>query len=149
MLFLSCITACAGSTGGGIKMMRTLILARQSLRDMKLLIHPRAMIPLKINGHVIPDGVVLSVLGFVFVYFMSVVLLSFALLASGMDFLSAFSAIVACINNAGPGLGSVGPAVNYSHLSHVQFWVCSLAMLLGRLEVFTLFILFNPVLWKK
>ena len=149
MLLLSCMTACAGSTGGGIKMMRTLILTKQSLREMKLLVHPRALLPIKVNGHLVADRVLFSVLAFVFVYFMSVAVLSFILLASGMDFLSAWSAIVACINNAGPGLGEVGPANNYGHLSELQLWICSLAMLLGRLEIFTLLILLNPILWKK
>jgi trk system potassium uptake protein TrkH len=89
------------------------------------------------------------VLGFIFLYFMVVVSLTFALLISGLDLISAFSAILACINNAGPGLGVVGPAGNYSVLSDFQTWVCTLAMLTGRLEIFTVLILFTPHFWRR
>ncbi|MFC3627710.1 TrkH family potassium uptake protein [Vogesella amnigena] len=149
MLFLSCITASSGSTGGGIKMIRTLILTRQGMREMSNLLHPRAVLPLMLGGKAIPDSVAFSVLGFIFVYFISIVLLTFTLIASGLDFITAFTAIIACINNAGPGLGQVGPASNYSGLSDFQTWVCSFAMLLGRLEVFTILILFTPTFWRK
>ena len=91
----------------------------------------------------------LSVLAFVFVYIASVIVLGFVLMFSGLDYITAFTAIVACINNAGPGLGEVGPASNYGGLTDFQTWVCSLAMLLGRLEIFTLLILFTPAFWRK
>lgn len=149
MLFLSCITASSGSTGGGIKMIRTLILTRQGFREMASLLHPRGLFPLMVGGRVIPQSVAFSVLGFIFVYFMSVVTLTFILIASGLDFMSSFTAIIACINNAGPGLGQVGPASNYSVLTDFQIWVCSFAMLLGRLEVFTILILMTPTFWRK
>ncbi|MBB5017360.1 trk system potassium uptake protein TrkH [Chitinivorax tropicus] len=149
MLFLSCICASSGSTGGGIKMIRTLILSRQASREMLSLLHPAVVHPVKIGPAVIPNSVVSAVLGFIFVYFMSIATLTFMLTASGMDFVSAFSAIIACINNAGPGLGQVGPAFNYQSLGDVQTWICTLAMLLGRLEVFTLLILFNPAFWRR
>jgi trk system potassium uptake protein len=90
-----------------------------------------------------------SVLAFVFVYFMTAVALTFALLATGMDFISAFTAIIASINNAGPGLGQVGPATNYESLMDVQTWICALAMFLGRIELFTFLILFTPSFWRK
>jgi trk system potassium uptake protein TrkH len=149
MLFLSSVLACSGSTGGGIKMIRTMILARQSGREMARLLHPNALLPLKVGSQVIENNVVFSVLGFVFLYFMTIVMLTFALLISGLDFLSSFTAIIACINNAGPGLGVVGPASNYAGLSDFQSWVCVTAMLAGRLEVFSLLILFTPAFWKK
>lgn len=149
MLFLSCICACSGSTGGGIKMIRTLILARQAHREMVTLIHPAAVTPVKIGGQALPTRIVISVLAFIFVYFISVVSLTFVLVLSGLDFMSAFSAIIASINNAGPGLNVVGPSQNYSALSDLQIWVCSLAMVLGRLEVFSLLILFTPEFWRK
>lgn len=149
MLFLSCITACSGSTGGGIKMIRTLLLARQASREMISLLHPSAVQPVRVGGAIIPNSVIFSVLGFIFLYFMSIVTLTFVQVAAGMDFISAFTAIIACINNAGPGLYQVGPAENYSSLSNFQVWVCSFAMLLGRLEVFTLLILFTPAFWRK
>ena len=149
MLFLSCITASSGSTGGGIKMIRTLVLFKQAGREFRKLLHPAAVNPMKIGGHIIPNNIVFSVLGFIFLYFMSVVTLTFALLISGLDFISAFSAIIACINNAGPGLGVVGPASNYGVLSDFQTWVCTVAMLIGRLEIITLLIIFTPKFWQR
>ena len=149
MMFLSCLLASSGSTGGGIKMIRTLVLAKQANRELNLLVHPNMVRPLKIGGNVIANRVVFAVLGFVFLYFMSIVTLVFVLLASGLDFMTSFSAIIACINNAGPGLGLVGPGSNYGVLTDFQTWVCSIAMLLGRLEVFTLLVLFTPTLWRK
>jgi len=149
MLFLSCITVSSGSTGGGIKMIRTLVLVKQAGREFVKLLHPAAINPMKIGGQVIANSVVFSVLGFIFLYFMSVATLTFALLISGLDFISAFSAVIACINNAGPGLGVVGPAGNYGVLTDFQTWVCTFAMLIGRLEIFTVLILFTPQFWKR
>ena len=149
MLFLSSVTASSGSTGGGIKMVRTLILFSQARRDLAKLIHPNAVMPLKVGRTCVPDPVAQSVLGFIFLYFMSIVLLTFVLLLSGLDFLSSFTAIIAMINNAGPGLGEVGPASNYQGLNDFQTWVCSFTMLLGRLEVMSVLILFTPGFWRK
>ena len=149
MLFLSCIAASSGSTGGGIKMIRTLILFKQAGREFTKLLHPSAIAPMKIGGSVIPNNIVFSVLAFIFLYFMSVVTLTFAMLISGLDFVTAFSAVLASINNVGPGLGQVGPASNYSVLTDFQTWVCTLAMLIGRLEIITLLIIFTPKFWQR
>ncbi|HYN76848.1 MAG TPA: potassium transporter TrkG [Lamprocystis sp. (in: g-proteobacteria)] len=149
MLFLSSVTASSGSTGGGIKMIRTLILVRQSSRELSRLIHPTMVAPITIGGMHIPNGVVFAVLGFIFLYFMSIVGLTFLLIFGGLDFVSAFTAVIACINNAGPGLGQVGPATNYGSLTDYEIWVLSFTMLLGRLEVFSLLILFTPQFWRK
>jgi len=149
MLFLSCIAASSGSTGGGIKMIRTMVLFKQAGREFLKLLHPMAINPMKIGGHVIANNIVFSVLGFIFLYFMTVVTLTFSLLISGLDFISAFSAVIACINNAGPGLGKVGPASNFGVLTDFQTWVCTLAMLAGRLEIFTLLIIFTPRFWQR
>ena len=149
MLLLSCVTASSGSTGGGIKMLRTLVLFKQAGREFRRLLHPTVINPMKIGGSVVANNIVFAVLGFIFLYFMVVVSLTFALLISGLDLISAFSAILACINNAGPGLGVVGPAGNYSVLSDFQTWVCTLAMLTGRLEIFTVLILFTPHFWRR
>jgi trk system potassium uptake protein len=149
MLFLSCVAVSSGSTGGGIKMVRTLILFKQAGREFIKLLHPAAINPMKIGGSVVPNNIVFAVLGFIFLYFMTVATLTFALLISGLDFISAFSAIIACINNAGPGLGVVGPASNYGVLSDFQIWVCTIAMLVGRLEIFTVLILFTPHFWRR
>jgi len=149
MLFLSCITVSSGSTGGGIKMVRTIILFKQAGREFVKLLHPAAVNPMKIGGHVIANNIVFAVLGFIFLYFMSVATLTFMLLISGLDFISAFSAVIACINNAGPGLGMVGPASNFGVLTDFQTWVCTFAMLIGRLEIFTMLILFTPHFWMR
>ncbi len=149
MLFLSCIAASSGSTGGGIKMVRTLILFKQAGREFIKLLHPAAVNPMKIGGSVVPNNIVFAVLGFIFLYFMTVATLTFVLLISGLDFISAFSAIIACINNAGPGLGVVGPASNFGVLSDFQTWICTIAMLVGRLEIFTILILFTPHFWRR
>lgn len=149
MLFLSCISVSSGSTGGGIKMIRTLILSKQGLRELEKLIHPRVVNPIRIGGNIIPQSISGAVLGFIFLYALVVGELTFFLVASGLDFISAFTAIIACVNNAGPGLNVVGPAQNYGTLTDFQTWICSLAMLAGRLEIFSLVILFTPFFWRK
>jgi trk system potassium uptake protein TrkH len=149
MLFLSCITASSGSTGGGIKMIRTLILAKQANRELTRLIHPAVVNPVKVGGSAIPNNVVIAVLGFIFLYFMSVVMLTFVMILSGLDFMTSLGAVVASINNAGPGLNKVGPATNYAVLTDFQTWVCSFTMLLGRLEVLSLAVVFTPQFWRK
>ncbi|HTW75490.1 MAG TPA: potassium transporter TrkG [Steroidobacteraceae bacterium] len=149
MLFLSCLCASTGSTGGGIKMFRSLILFKQPLRELFTLVHPQAVSPLKISGQVVPNGVVYAVLAFLCLYFMTIAALTFALLISGMDLTSSLSAIVACINNVGPGLGSVGPDRTYAALSDFQSWVCIAAMFLGRIEIITFAVLLTPAFWRK
>lgn len=149
MFFLSNVLANTGSMGGGIKMARALVLAKFSLREVSLLLHPNAVRTVKLNRRSISDRTAMAVMAFIFVYFMTVVIFTLGLLASGMDFITALSATIACITNAGPGLGAVGPADNYAALSDLQKWMCAAVMLLGRLEIFTVFILFTPDYWKK
>ncbi|MCX7164446.1 MAG: potassium transporter TrkG [Betaproteobacteria bacterium] len=149
MLFLSCVAVSSGSTGGGIKMIRTLILAQQGLIELKRLVHPNLVAPLRVGGAAIPQQIAGAVLGFIFLYILAVGELSFFLVASGLDFTSSITAIVACINNAGPGLNVVGPAQNYGVLTDFQTWVCTFAMLLGRLEVLSVFVLFTPAFWRR
>lgn len=149
MLFLSCLCSSSGSPGGGIKVFRVLVLLKQSIREMFSLVHPQAVAPLKIAGQPVLNRVVFSVLAFIFLYFITIVVLTFALLISGLDFLSAVSAIIACINNVGPGLGTVGPGGTYGALNDFQLWMCTVAMMLGRLEIFTVLILFTPTFWRK
>jgi trk system potassium uptake protein TrkH len=149
MLFLSCLCANTGSTGGGIKMFRSLILVKQSLREMFTLVHPQAVAPLKITGQVVPNGVVYSVLAFLFLYFMTIAALTFLLLISGLDFVSSISGVLACINNVGPGLNLVGPGKTYGALNDFQTWVCTAAMFLGRIEIMTFAVLCTPTFWRK
>lgn len=149
MMFLTAIAASSGSSGGGIKMIRTLVLVKQAGREFLKLLHPAAVNPMKIGGHVVANNIVFAVLGFIFLYFMVIVTLTFILLISGMDFISAFTAVLASVNNCGPGLGTVGPSSNYQGLTDFQTWVCTCGMLVGRLEIFTVLILFTPRFWQR
>ena len=149
MFFLSNVLANTGSMGGGIKMARALVLAKFSLREVSLLLHPNAVRTVKLNKRSVSERTAMAVMAFIFVYFMTVVIFTLGLMAGGMDFVTALSATVACITNAGPGLGSVGPGDNYAALTDLQKWMCCAVMLLGRLEIFTVFILFTPDYWKK
>jgi len=130
-------------------MIRTLVLVKQAGREFLKLLHPAAINPMKIGGHVVPNNIVFAVLGFIFLYFMTIATLTFVLLISGMDFITAFSAVLACVNNFGPGLGAVGPNSNYAGLSDFQTWICAFGMLVGRLEIFTVLILFTPHFWRR
>ena len=149
MIFLSCIICSTGSTGGGIKMFRTLLLARQAQREMKLLVHPSAVIPIRIGGHIVQDRIAYSVLAFIFLYFQTIAVLTFAMLLTGMDLVTAFTSVVASVNNLGPGIGQTGSAGNYQGLTDLQTWICTVAMLLGRLEIFSVLILFTVAFWRK
>lgn len=149
MLFLSSFAASSGSTGGGIKMLRAMLLTKQLYRELIKLIHPNAEIHTKIGQQAVPNKIIYAVLAFLFVYVASVVSLSFVLSASGLDIFTSFTAVVAMVNNTGPGLGQVGPASTYAVLNDFQTWVLSFAMLLGRLEFFTLLVVLTPVFWRK
>ena len=149
MLFLCCFATCSGSTGGGIKMIRAELMARQAVREMTRIIHPRAVVPVKFAGAPVENNIIFAVLAFILMYNGSVITMTMLLAASGLDIVTAFSAIIACINNTGPGLGRVGPATTYAALNDFQKWICTVAMLLGRLELFTLLIVFTPGFWRK
>jgi trk system potassium uptake protein len=149
MLFLSCIVCSTGSTGGGIKMFRALLLARQAGREMQLAIHPAAVASLRIGGRTIPDGVGRAVLAFIFLYFMAAALLTFAMLLTGMRFDAALTSVVASINNTAHGFGPAGGVHNFHGLGTVQIWILGAAMLLGRLEIFSVIVLFRPAYWRK
>jgi len=149
MLYLSSFATSSGSTGGGIKMIRALVLLKQSTREFTRILHPRAEVPLKLAGEPVASNVIFAVLAFMLVYGGTIVALTLVLLATELDFVTAFSAVVACINNMGPGLNKVGPATTYAVLSDFQTWVCTAAMLLGRLELFTLIVIFTPSFWRK
>ena len=149
MLFLCCFATCAGSTGGGIKMVRALMLVKQARNELKRIVHPRAITPVTMGGAVVDAKVMQSVLAFMLIYGAVMIAATLLLLASGLDVISAFTAVVACLNNTGPGLGQVGPASNFQGLSDFQTWVCSITMLLGRLELFAVLVLFTPTFWRK
>jgi trk system potassium uptake protein TrkH len=149
MLFLSCITASSGSTGSGIKMVRTLILFKQGFRELHKLLHPAAAERVKLGTVPVPNKVVFSILGFIFLYFISIVGVTMVLIASGMDLAHGLSAALATINNVGPGLGVIGPSGTYAPLTDFQKWVCIFAMLLGRLEIMSVLVILTRSFWRK
>ncbi|MGZ8209273.1 MAG: TrkH family potassium uptake protein [Burkholderiales bacterium] len=149
LMFLGTFVACSGSAGGGIKMIRAIILYRQMYRELTQLAHPRAISPLKISDRVVPNQVVFAVLAFFFAWLSTLVMVTLLLTLSGLDVLTAFSASVASLNNIGPGLHEVGPSTNFSGLTDFQTWVCSVTMLLGRLELLTVLVVLTPAFWRK
>ncbi|WP_434777306.1 TrkH family potassium uptake protein [Neisseria sp. Ec49-e6-T10] len=149
MLFLGTFISGSGSTGGGIKMARAIVLFKFSVREMILLLHPNAVRTVKINNSPVSERMAFSTLAFIFVYFITIILFSFALMLSDLDFFSSFSAAISCITNNGTGLGIIDATHNFASLTAYQKWVCMLAMLMGRMEIFTILILFTPAYWRK
>ncbi|WP_027996558.1 TrkH family potassium uptake protein [Simplicispira psychrophila] len=149
MLMLSGVATSAGSTGGGIKMMRMLVLVKQARRELTRLVHPNAVQPVRLGGAVVESRMIFSVMAFMLVYGGTIIVLSMALLLTDLDPLTAFSAVIASVNCTGPGLGSIGPASNYTVLTDFQIWVCTLAMLLGRLEILSFVALLTPAFWRR
>jgi trk system potassium uptake protein TrkH len=149
MIFLGCFASCAGSTGGGIKMVRMILLLKQARRELVRIIHPRVVNPVTLGGTPVPATVLAAVLAFMLIYGASIVGLTLVMLLSGLDLVTAFSAVIVCVNNIGPGLGAVGPASHFGVLNDFQLWVLSFAMLLGRLELLSVLVLFTPQFWRK
>ena len=128
--------------------MRVLLISRQGLREIRRLIHPNGVFPVKLGSEIIPNKVVDAVWGFCAAYISIFLVLVVILLGvSDLDFISAYSAVSACLNNLGPGLGSV--ALNYADLMDSTKWILVLAMLLGRLEIFTLLVVLTPAYWRS
>ena len=146
LVLLSGAGGCAGSTAGGIKVIRVLLLFKQGEREISKLVHPNALIPIKLGGKPVKDDVINAVWGFLSLYLFSYLILLIMMLATGADLTTAFSAVSACLNNLGPGLGAV--AHDYSSISDTGKIILTFAMLLGRLELFTLLVLVSPVFWK-
>ena len=149
IIMLGCFATCAGSTGGGIKMVRLLLLLKQAQREMVRIVHPNVVNPVVLGGRAVSDRVMQGVIAFMMAYGAALIGLTLLLLFSGLDVVTAFTAVIACVNNIGPGLGEVGPAVNYGGLSDFQIWVCSFAMMLGRLELLSVLVLFTPAFWRR
>jgi trk system potassium uptake protein TrkH len=147
LLFGSFIGGCAGSTAGGMKVIRVLLLFKQGNREIYRLIHPRAKLSIKINRKPVPERVVQAVWGFFAVYIVLFVTFMLLVMMSGVDHTTAFSAVVATLNNLGPGLGEV--AENFHTMNDFSKWLLCLAMLMGRLEIFTLLVILTPAFWRK
>ena len=147
LIYASFIGGCAGSTGGGMKVVRVILLYLQGIRELNKLVHPRAIFSIKLGQKALPNRVVEAVWGFFSAYAAVFVVCMLLLLAAGVDDITAFTAVAACMNNLGPGLGDV--AANYSQINDFSKWVLVVAMLFGRLEIFTLLVLFTPVFWRS
>ncbi|HIN60118.1 MAG: TrkH family potassium uptake protein [Pseudomonadota bacterium] len=147
LIMMSGIGGCAGSTAGGVKVIRMILLYKQGRREINQLIHPSAFFPIKLGGKPVPDNVINAIWGFFALYIFSYLVLSLAMTATGADPLTAFSAVTACLNNLGPGLGAV--AKNYAAIDPAGKWILSGAMLMGRLELFTLLVLLTPAFWRS
>ena len=146
LIFASFVGACAGSTGGGIKVIRILLLYKQGRREIQRLIHPNAIITIKMGGRPVNSRVVDAVWGFFVTYIAVFAALLLSVMATGLDQVTAFSAVAACLNNLGPGLGDV--SAHYGGLSSTAKMILAFAMVLGRLEIFTLLVLLTPAFWR-
>lgn len=149
MILLAMFVTSAGSTGGGIKMIRALLLIKQARTELVVMLHPNAVSPIRLGGRLVDPRIMGSVLAFMTVYGLSILFFTGLLLLSGLEPLLAFSAVVASINNIGPGLGAIGPMGTFAMLTDFQTWVCTFAMLIGRLELLTILMLFTGMFWRK
>jgi len=147
LLLVSFIGGCAGSTGGGMKVIRWLLIYKQGAREVLRLVHPNAEIPVKLGNAAVPTRVIEAVWGFFSIYIVMFGVMMLLLMATGLDQDTAFSAIAATLNNLGPGLAGV--ADNFIEIPDLAKWISIFAMLLGRLEIFTLLVLFTPSFWDR
>ncbi len=147
LVLSSFIGGCASSTAGGMKVIRVMLLFKQGMREVYQLVHPSAEFPVKLGRKVVPPRVLQAVWSFISAYMGFYVIMLLLLLAAGMDEVSAFAAVAACINNLGPGLGEV--SANFATIDSFSLWVCSFAMLLGRLEIFAFLVLLTPAFWRR
>ena len=147
LLMTSYIGGCAGSTGGGMKVIRVMLLFKQGYREVLRLIHPNGVFAIKVNNKALPSKVVGAVWGFFALYVFCFSIMHLLLMATGLDIVTSFSAVTACLNNLGPGLGDVG--ANYGDINSASKWVLCMAMLLGRLEIFTLLVVLTPAFWRR
>lgn len=150
LFFLLLFTgASAGSTSGGMKLVRIVLLMKNGLLEFKRKLHPNAIVPVNLNGQVVSSKIIYNLLAFVFFYLFMFVLGSIIMTFLGIDFIEAISAVATSISNVGPGIGKIGPSSNFYNLPDTAKWVLAFLMLLGRLELFTIAILFTPYFWKR
>ncbi|MGB5486615.1 MAG: TrkH family potassium uptake protein [Lysobacterales bacterium] len=146
LIFIAFIGGCAGSTAGGMKVIRVTLLNRQALRELRLLIHPNAALPIKYDGQTVTPQLMAAIWGFFLLFIASFAVMTMLLTATGLDMVTSYSAVVACISNMGPALGDAG--VNFASLNDTAKVILSFAMLLGRLEIYTVLVLFLPEFWS-
>ena len=149
IFFLFFVGGCAGSTTGAMKIIRTIVVCKYLMSEVKKMLHPKGVFPIRISGNVIPDDIVKTTLGFYLFYIFIFVLTAMLFAMLGLDLETALSASAAAIGNIGPGLGSIGPADNWGHFPDLAKWIASFCMLLGRLEIFTVMVLFSRTFWTK
>jgi trk system potassium uptake protein TrkH len=139
----------AGSTSGGVKIVRHIVMLKSSFLEFKKALHPSAIIPVRYDNKPVKHSIVFSIISFFIIYMLIFVLSSVILTFTGLDFLSALGAAASSLGNIGPAIGSVSPVDNYAHLTDAAKWFCAFLMLIGRLELFTVLILFSPFFWRK
>ena len=139
----------AGSTGGGVKVVRVVLILKNAFREMRQLVHPHAILPLRLDGRVVPEAVMRNVLSFIVLYVGLIGAGTLVMGFLGLDLLSAFSATFSCVGNVGPAFGTLGPTETYTHVPAVGKWVLSVLMMAGRLEIFTVLLLLSPSFWKR
>lgn len=149
LLLLMFIGGCAGSTGGGMKNVRLLLVTRHGINELRKMIHPRAVYPIRFNHRAVSPEILTNILGFVLLLFIATITATFVMTLLGVDLITAFSAVAATINNIGPGIGKVGPTDHFGHLPALGKWVLVFCMLLGRLELFTVLVLLTPDFWRR
>lgn len=149
LFFMMFPGACAGSTGGGMKNVRVLLLLKAAVNELKKLVHPKLVVPVRLNGKMIEPEILFTIAGFIILYLVTFSTSSIILTATGLDIVSSMSAVASSMANIGPGLNTVGPMDNYAHLTDFAKWVLNACMVLGRLEIYTVFVLFSSAFWKK
>jgi len=149
LLMLMFAGACTGSTAGGIKLVRILVLLKNAVNQLKMLIHPRAILPVRHNGKSLEQEIIVDVLTYFVLFVLIFVVSTLVMTTLGMDIVSSAGAVAASLGNIGPGLGSVGAVDNYAHVPLIGKWVLMFCMLTGRLEIFTIIVLFTPTFWKR
>jgi trk system potassium uptake protein TrkH len=149
LLPLMFVGGSGGSTGGGPKVVRVLVVLKQSASELRRLVHPRLVAPVRLGGRTVERQVVSSIYSFLGLYLGAFALIGLLLAAMGIGLVEAFSAAIACLGNIGPGLGAVGPAGHYAHLPDMAEWLLALAMIVGRLEIYTVLVLLVPDFWRR
>ena len=149
VVILMFIGSSAGSTAGGMKVVRVLLVFKHAYLEFKRLIHPNAVFPVQYNQQVVPENIITRILAFIILYFIITITGSAVLSITNMNFIDSLTAMITCISNVGPGLGSIGPSANFSHLPDFSKWFLAITMMIGRLEIFTVLLIFTPTFWKK
>ena len=141
--------ASAGSTSGGIKIVRIVLLIKNGLLEFKRRLHPKAVIPVQLNNESVSSKIIYNLLAFIFLYLFTFSLGAIFMTALGIDFLTSISSVASALSNVGPGIEQVGPSNSYSNIPNIGKWFLSFLMLMGRLELFTVAVLFTPYFWKR